>query len=47
VGYYFNDNPECLKAQDLDPDMKWVVMYNGPNAIPTAWAFENNEPIDT
>lgn len=34
VGFYYNKDPECAKAHELDPTKKQIVIFNGENAIP-------------
>ena len=40
--FYYNDEPECREAMQLEADKKWAVMYNGENSIPMAWEYEDN-----
>jgi hypothetical protein len=34
VGFYYNNEPECLKENDLEQDKRYIVFYNGENSIP-------------
>ena len=46
VQFFYNDSPDCRQKMKLDRDKKYAVMYSGENAVPSAWPYENNEPID-
>jgi len=45
IQFFYNDDPACREANQLDPDTKWIVSYNGHNSIPTAWEY-TDEPYD-
>ena len=34
AGFFYNDEPECREARDLDPEKSYIVMYGGENSIP-------------
>ena len=34
IGYFYNTDPECRKARDLDEDKSYVVFFNGEESIP-------------
>ena len=34
IGYFYNSDPECRKARDLDEDKSYVVFFNGEESIP-------------
>ena len=46
ISYWYNDDPACAEANQLDPSKKWVVSFNGHNAIPSAWVYEGEDQID-
>ena len=29
IGFYFNEDPECRKAKDLDENKNYMIFYNG------------------
>jgi len=39
VGFFYNADPECRKARDLDPKKKYIVIFNGENSIPSILEF--------
>lgn len=42
VGFYYNDDPECLKEHDLDAGMRYIVFFNGLNSIPYHLTLEED-----
>jgi len=46
ISYYYNDDPACAEANQLDPEKNWIVSFNGHNAVPSAWVYEGEDPIE-
>ena len=43
VGFFFNDDPECIKANDLAEGKSHVVFFNGLNSIPYHLTVDDDE----
>ena len=44
-GFFYNEDPECRKARDLEEDKSYIVWYNGENSIPYIIEI-GEEPIE-
>ena len=34
MGFWYNEDPECRKARQLDEDKKYLVFFHGENSVP-------------
>ena len=39
-GFFFNDQPDCRRERDLDPDEPYIIWYNGDQIEPLVWKVE-------
>ena len=46
IQFYYNDDPACREKNQLDPEKKFIVSFNGHNSVPSAWEYTTNDPID-
>ena len=44
-GFFYNEDPECRKARDLDGDKPYIVWFNGENSVPYIIEIKE-EPIE-
>ena len=45
-GFFFNDQPDCRRERDLDPDEPYIIWYNGEQIEPLVWKVEETIEAD-
>ena len=45
-GFFFNDQPDCRRERDLDPDEPYIIWYNGDQIEPLVVKVEETIEAD-